>query len=289
MKKAIFFPLIFIISLCCLFLSKSFQSSFAQDLKIDLENLSLGQIEPQMPQSSSRIAPLSLSRDLPFQPDEEILFDAYHKTPISRVLAGHCRMKLGQIKEVSGKWVMPFTLEAVSADWYKWVFVLKNTISGYFDLSSGKTIWLDEEKKEQSYLLSKIIAFDYEKGQVMERYTNKNKVTKYQQFKLQTEVVDTYSIVYLIRRGDLSKNKNIRYDVYDDGSIYALHAEVVSEESIRVQQNTYDTYKVKLLTKVTGALEQKGGIYVYFTKDKFKKPVLVEGDVAIGIFSLEAR
>ncbi len=262
------------------------QPAFSNETK--LEKIEKGQIDPKLRIESHKADSEVLERvkHFPYYVGEEIKFRAYHETAISKVLAGHCAMKIKELRKVAGRWAMKFRLEATSAEWYDWAFVLKDYVEGYFDIDKNQTLFLDLNKKENDYRQSKQIEFNYSERMIIERDDTNGK-KKYKQYVLPKEVVDAYSIVFLIRRYDLNGSNDINYNIYADGKVYALSARVEGHPEIEHHGKRVATHKVKVLTKVQGALEQRGGIFVYFTKDKFKKPIRVEGDVKIGQFVLE--
>jgi hypothetical protein len=256
--------------------------------EVVLEELFRGDIDPQLKIEDGGDSKQALAtiKNLPFQVGEDIRFRAYHQTMLSKVLAGHTSMKILDLKKVAGRWALGFRLEATSADWYEWAFTLRDYVQGYFDIDNNQTLYLDLNKHENSYRQSQQIEFNYNEKIIVERDTT-NKRVKFKQFRLPNEVVDAYSIVYLIRRYNLADGKDINYKIYADGKVYELAAKVEGIAKIDHLGKKIPTYKVKVLTQVQGALEQRGGLFIYFSKDAAKIPIRIQGDVKIGKFILE--
>jgi hypothetical protein len=253
----------------------------------DLEELKLGDIEPKVDirQALPTEAKPDLSK-LPFKIPEIIKFDVYHETLVSRVLGGHCYMKILDLVKVEGRWALHFKLEAVSAEWYHWIIVLKEDIEGFIDLETSQTHFLKIDKQEGSYRQTKTVAFDYKNHRILEKDVTK-KETVFHQYRLDQNVIDSYSVLFLIRRTNLNNTKEIAYQVYSNGKVYDLKTVIHGSKSIEARGKKYDTNRVEVLSKVQGALEQKKGIFMYFTKGLTQYPVFSQADVKVGVFSVE--
>jgi len=252
-----------------------------------LTELKLGDIEPEIivvdPKPGEPLPDLS---KLPYSVPELITFDAYHETFMSKILGGHCYLGIEKIVKINGKWALKFFLRANSAKWYDWIIIIKEDIEGYFDLETGKTLYLSIKKREGSYRQEKTVLFDYPNKRIVEKDVTKNSTT-YRQFSLDETVVDSYSILFLIRRKNLNTEKNIFYKIYSNGKVYDLKTKVLGPKKIHMKKLDYDTNRVEVLTKVEGALEQKKGIFMHYTTGRKQYPLMTEADVKVGRFTLE--
>ena len=195
-------------------------------------------------------------------------------------------MKLGDIAKIKGRWAISFALTATSAKWYKWIFVIKNKVKGYFDIKNNQTLFFTTDKIENDYREIKQVQFDYKRQHLIEKDTTGGKVT-YRQFMLKSGVIDSYSIIYLIRQSNLRAKKNIKYSIYSGGEVHHYEAKFLGANMIDHHGHKIKALKVELLTKIQGAMEQKGGIYVYLSDDKRRIPLRVQADVAVGKFVVE--
>lgn len=253
----------------------------------DLEELRLGNIEPKVDiRKPSPTEPRPDLSKLPFKVPETLKFDVFHQTLVSRVLGGHCYMKILDLVKVEGRWALHFKLEAMSAEWYHWVIVLKEEIEGFIDVETGQTHFLKIDKREGSYRQTKTVAFDYKNKRILEKDVTK-KETVYHQYRLDHNVIDSYSVLFLIRRTDLNNTKEIAYQVYSNGKVYDLKTLVHGATTVKMRGKEYETNKVEVLSKVQGALEQKKGIFMHFSKDHLQLPILSEADVKVGVFAVE--
>lgn len=257
----------------------------------ELKELELGPIEPKIEFATPATPVPSLAdRTLyPFQPGESFKYEVRHKTALSSVLIGECLLETGDLKWVAGKWAIRFKLSAISADWYKWMFTIKDTVEGYFDLATNQTLYLTLSKREGSYRQEQKVQFDYFHQRILEQEEDKNGKPKYRQFQNSAGVIDAYSIVYLIRKADLNKVKDIRYRIYSNGVVYDYQSQVLGQYDIEIRGKKHRAHKVEILTKVEGALEQRGGIFVFFSTDNAKVPLRIAADVAVGRFTMDLK
>lgn len=255
-----------------------------------LKKLNLGHIEPiaRLGVTTLPAPKLNLPKYAGIRPGENFVFDVYHQSFFHRVLIGHCYMELGEVRYLDGRWAVRFRLAAESASWYSSILQIQNDIRGYFDLATNDTLFLTMKKRENTYEQDKIVEFDYRRRQIIEKELTADK-TIYQQYNLEPGLIDAYSIVYLIRRRHLGKNAKIHYNIYSNGKVYPHHASVRGLFEIDFHDTKRRAYKVEIITKVEGALEQKGGIFVYFANDRLKAPLWVKADVAVGEFFVELR
>ncbi len=226
---------------------------------------------------------------LRFRLGESIVFHAFHETWVSRVNVGSCTMSIGKdLHHINGFWAVYFKLTAKSAKWFERLYPIKDVVEGFFEVDTNRTIFLRLDKREHSYYQTMDIVFDYQKNIVFEKDSTKGKV-KYHQYQLTQDVVDAYSIIYLIRKKDLIKDAMIDYTIYSGGKTHEMDATVLEDKAlVTLNKKPFETFRVKLLTKVEGALEQKGGIFIHFLKDAWQTPIYIAADVKIGKFVLEA-
>ncbi|MBI2602199.1 MAG: DUF3108 domain-containing protein [Deltaproteobacteria bacterium] len=226
---------------------------------------------------------LSDKKRYPFELGEKYEYKVYHRTFMSNVLIGKCLMETGDLKKIDGRWAVSFKLAAISADWYKWVLVIKDSAEGYFDLESNETLFLEVNKRENKYRSSNQVYFDTKKNTITEKDITEDS-PKFKKYQIPDDILDAYSIVYLIRKQDLNTVKEIRYNIYSHGKVYPYYSKVLGKYKINLNGKLYDTFKVQVLTKIVGALEQKGGIFVFFSADERKIPMKIKADVKVGHF-----
>ncbi len=256
---------------------------------VELKELEMGAVEPQFKIHSLANTPNrfdSILNKKPFTENETLVYNAYHITMVSRILAGHCYMRTFKLGVKDNRPLLHFQMDAISAEWYSWFFVIKDRVVGYFDIEEHYTYFLNILLEENTYNQNKTIVFDHNKHHVIEKSITKGRL-KYHQYHTGEKLLDPYSFIYHIRSMEFKSGKVLQYPVYASGKKYILDATILDEEKVTIHDREYPTYKVVLNTKLQGSMEQAGGIFIYFTKDKYRIPVKVEADVKVGRFVLE--
>ena len=96
-------------------------------------------------------------------------------------------------------------------------------------------------------------------------------------------VQDSLSSLYYVRtREDLATGKSIFVDVHDSGKNWSVEMQILGKEKIKTPAGEFNTIKVKTYPKYEGVFQNKGEIFVWFTDDARKIPVLMKSTIAIG-------
>lgn len=270
--------------------AKKLKDDYQNANKILLDQLNLGDKEPKLNISEE---PKNTYRNkIPWQkyayrPMEQLHFDVYHETAFSKIYIGKASMSTGEVKFIEGRWALEFKFEAISADWYSWVFVIKNSAKGYFDIDTTETLYLNLSKHENTYKIAETIEFNKEHNLIFEKTVKDNKTTFKQYQLLKKNVLDGYSIVYLFRQNLLLKKQDITCNVYQGGNLYRGKGINKGNINKTIKGKTRKTREVAITTKLSGAMEQKGGLSVFLSDDVRHIPLLIEADVKIGRFTLE--
>ncbi len=104
-----------------------------------------------------------------------------------------------------------------------------------------------------------------------------------EQFTIPPHVKDAFSSLYYVRTlRDLTVGKTIVVDVHDSGKNWAVEVHILAKEKITTPAGVFDTVKVRTYPKYEGVFMNKGEIYIWFTDDTRKIPVLMKSIISIG-------
>ncbi len=96
-------------------------------------------------------------------------------------------------------------------------------------------------------------------------------------------ILDPLSSLYYVRtRQDFIVGKPITIDVNDDGKNWAVEVQTIGREKIKTSFGKFNTIKVKTYPRYEGVFQHKGEIYIWFTDDERKIPVLMQSEITIG-------
>ncbi len=102
-------------------------------------------------------------------------------------------------------------------------------------------------------------------------------------FSVPPGVQDALSSLYYVRtRTDFVIGKAIVIDVHDGGKNWSVEVQILGREKIKTPAGEFDTIKVKTYPKYEGVFTHKGEIYIWFTDDNRKIPVLMKSMISIG-------
>ncbi len=102
-------------------------------------------------------------------------------------------------------------------------------------------------------------------------------------FTIPQGVQDALSSLYYVRtRTDFVVGKPIMVDVHDGGKNWSVEVQVMAKEKIKTPAGEFNTIKVKTYPKYEGVFMHKGEIFIWFTDDDRKIPVLMKSKISIG-------
>lgn len=94
---------------------------------------------------------------------------------------------------------------------------------------------------------------------------------------------DALSSLYSVRAmKDLIVGKSIFVDVIDGDKIWSVEVQTLGKERIKTPAGEFDTIEVKTYPKYEGVFMNKGEIYIWFTDDAKRTPVLMKSIITIG-------
>jgi hypothetical protein len=96
-------------------------------------------------------------------------------------------------------------------------------------------------------------------------------------------IQDALSALYYVRtRQDFTIGKTIVVNVHDGDKTWNVEVHVLGKERIKTPLGKFDAIKVKTYPKYEGVFMNKGEIYIWFTDDSRKIPLIMKSEIAIG-------
>jgi len=94
---------------------------------------------------------------------------------------------------------------------------------------------------------------------------------------------DALSSLYSLRtRDDLVVGKAIFIQVHDSGKNWSVEVQTLGREHVTTPAGKFSTIKVRTYPKYEGVFMNKGEIFVWFTDDSRRVPVLMQSTISIG-------
>jgi uncharacterized protein DUF3108 len=100
-------------------------------------------------------------------------------------------------------------------------------------------------------------------------------------------VYDMLSIVYRVRTLPLVVGQSVSAEVYEGGKVYPTEVKVLRRERVKIRAGTFDCLVTEPVLRSEALFKQKGKIWIWFTDDTLRIPVLMKSAVAVGEISTE--
>lgn len=94
-------------------------------------------------------------------------------------------------------------------------------------------------------------------------------------------VQDVISALYVVRTKSLKVGEEIHFPISDGGRTYDVVVEIQAEEEIRTPAGTFQALRLEPRV-FNGLFKSRGRLFVWFTKDNVKMPVLFKARMNIG-------
>ena len=145
-----------------------------------------------------------------------------------------------------------------------------------------QTIWDSERyislafqkiQNEGTYHINEIYLFDHGEAQV----TWLDSRRRARKFDIPNGVQDALSCLYNFRRSSLKIDMNLKMDVHQDEKNYILKVDSIKKQSLRVKgMGRVPTVMVQPSAEHEGMFLRKGNMWVWFTDDNQRIPVMVK-------------
>ena len=94
-------------------------------------------------------------------------------------------------------------------------------------------------------------------------------------------VQDVISALYVVRTKNLKVGEQIHFPISDGGRTYDVVVEIQAQEEIRTPAGTFQALRLEPRV-FSGLFKSRGRLFVWFTDDKVKIPVLFKARINIG-------
>ena len=203
----------------------------------------------------------------------------------SFIPAGTFFLEVLPIEEIEGVEALHFVCTARTNKYVDLIYKVRDRMDSYAkaDMSHAilyKRQHLGERKKEVT------ITFDWEAEEV--QYSNFGE--KMDPISILPGTFDPLSVFYFFRLHDLDRVIEIKVPVTDGKKCVIGIARVVKKETIRVANQTYDTYLVEPEMEEIGGVFKKSKnakLQIWVTADPRHIPVRIKSEVSVGSFIAE--
>ncbi len=235
--------------------------------------------------------PLNKTEILPIEDGEKSEYTFYYYS----IAIGKLELKINQSPKSQSQWL--FQGKVASTGITRAFFEIEDKLESLTSKSPYRTLQTFLDQDEQ-YALGKNIErrktlhFHHEKCQLTEVIEEKSSPTRSSsiEYHLQPGAIDLISAIHKIRGIPFDEINKISFTVFSSRKNWELRVFVEGLEPVKVPAGTFSSYKLRLQTTIGSKLEQRGGLYMWISKDHPSKPLVkMVGHVRLGKLSLELK
>ena len=214
----------------------------------------------------------------PFEPGEKLTFDLTW----GGIAAGKAVLQVMPRTTLNGVAAYRFVMTARSTKTIDRIFKIRDRLESYADLKMTRSLLYKQKIREGGYRKNRVITFDWEKNEL--EYISNNGRPKY--LPIMPGTFDPLAAFYFVRLQPLWTVKKVECPITDGKRNVMGRVNVVGRETIRVGNRTYDTVVLEPVLEDVElfSTSENAGIRMWMTADERKLPVLVESQVAFGLF-----
>ena len=212
---------------------------------------------------------------LPFQAGEKLTYDISWSNIIH---AGTAVMEVREEQGSDGRMVFHLISRATSTGVLDRFYKVSDTIESYIDGEHLYSLSYHLDQTHGKRHKTRDMRFDHGKGTVVVLSDGIS-----QTYPVPENVQDALSSLYFVRtRRDFIVGKPITVNVHEDDKTWGVEVQTLGRERITTPAGAFDTIKIKTYPRYDGVFQNRGEIYIWFTDDARKIPVLMKSTITIG-------
>jgi len=162
------------------------------------------------------------------------------------------------------------------------LYHVQDRLESFFDPSDFCSHNASRHIEEGFRRVESSITFDYPRGKaVLDHKNMKKKESKHEEHDIPGCVTDMLSSVYYVASLPLLPGKTYSFPINDGGATVTVLVHVEGREQIKTPAGTFKTIRVQPET-ASGALRDKGKIWVWYSDDAARTPVQMRARMAWG-------
>ncbi|HVG91639.1 MAG TPA: DUF3108 domain-containing protein [Alphaproteobacteria bacterium] len=162
------------------------------------------------------------------------------------------------------------------------LYHVKDRLESFFDPAGFCSHSTSRHLEEGFRRVESNITFDYQRGKALLDHKNiRKKESKHEEHDIPGCVTDMLSSVYYVASLPLLPGKTYSFPINDGGATLTVLVHVEEREQVKTPAGTFKTIRVQPET-ASGALRDKGKIWVWYSDDAARIPVQMRARMAWG-------
>lgn len=201
------------------------------------------------------------------------------------ITAGHIRMETKPMVEVQGKKAYRFKAYMRSSRYYDFIYSLDDSLESVVLKDSFLPVKYSLIQRESKQDVDDLQLFDHEKRKTYVWY---KKIKKGKEKKLEFDKYipglfqDSYSSLYFVRGLPLKIGDVYDFPVVTRGKVWLLTLKVEKKETIDVNGEDVEAYRINAETRFPGVLKKKGDIIFWYSTDSLRRLLKFNAKIKIG-------
>jgi hypothetical protein len=192
--------------------------------------------------------------------------------------SGKAVMEVKEKLQMGQREVYHIVSTAQSNDFISFFYPVDDRVESFVDAEGLYSYNIKVHQREGKRVREKSIVFDQVNHRAVQIKHNEK-----QTFDIPPRVQDSLSSLYYFRTKDgIAVGKSVFIDVHESEKNWQLEIKVLGKEKVTTPVGTFNTLKVQALVRYEGLFMDKGDVFIWFTDDEKKVPVLVKGKIKIG-------
>ena len=213
-----------------------------------------------------------------FFPGETLTYDISWSRMIS---AGTATMEVKEDKLPDGRDGLKFVVTGRSVGLLDKVYPVNDSVESIFDPQTRESLSYRLRESYGGKKRRRELAFDHARNIVVSRLNDDPAET----LAVPEHVQDGLSMLYYLRtREDFVVGKIFTIEIHDSSKNWSVEVHTLGRERLKTPMGEFATVKVKTYPKYQGAFMNKGEVFIWFTDDNRRVPMLMKSKLAFGSF-----
>ncbi|MBI3805666.1 MAG: DUF3108 domain-containing protein [Nitrospirae bacterium] len=236
-----------------------------------------------LPDAFSAIPPISYVTPFPFVAGERLSY----QVTLDQMKIGKAIMKVIEKVQFEGKEVYHLSSEVKTSGFLSLFTRINDRVESYMDAEGLFSRRVEVRKERRMKTDEKVVTFDQIGHRAVQWKNNREEV-----FEIPPRVQDSLSSLYYFRTQRFPEIGGALFiDVHESGKNRKIEVRVLQQERVTTPAGTFDTIKVQTALPKEGAFSGNGDLFIWFTNDDRRMPVLLQSESQRGTVTvaLEAQ
>lgn len=234
-------------------------------------------LERISPAAFGAIPPVPYTSPFPFAPGERFVYDVL----LNDAKVGKAVMRVEKTT-LEGREVYHLISEVKSSGFFSLLVPINDRVESYMDVRGLYSHRIEIRKERRRKTEEKVVRFDQLEHRAVQWKNNKE-----ERFEIPPRVQDSLSSLYFFRTKPLPQTgEAVAIDIHESEKNGKLEIRSLFEERVTTPAGTFQTMKVQTALPKESPLSSEGRVYIWFTDDDKRVPVLMQTESKRGLITV---